>query len=70
VLKVDDRGNIVKRENHQAEYFTEDLGNGVTLDMVAIPGGTFTMGSPETEKGRDNDEGPQHRVTVTAFFMG
>jgi serine/threonine protein kinase len=71
VLKVDDRGNIVKRENHQAEYFTEDLGNGVTLDMVAIPGGTFTMGSPETEKERlDKDEGPQHRVTGPAFFMG
>jgi formylglycine-generating enzyme required for sulfatase activity len=68
-VKVDDRGNIVKRESLQAEYFTEDLGNGVTLDMVAIPGGTFMMGSPETEEGRFNNEGPQHSVTVPAFFM-
>jgi len=69
VVKVDDRGNIVQRENDQAEYSREDLGNGVTLDMVAIPGGTFIMGSPETEKERDNNEGPQRSVTVPAFFM-
>jgi serine/threonine protein kinase len=61
VVKVDDRGNIVKRENRQAQYFIEDLGNGVTLDMVSIPGGTFMMGSPESEKERRDDEGPQHR---------
>ena len=69
VVKVNYRGNIVKRENHQAEYVTEDLGNGVTLDMVYVPGGAFTMGSPKTEKGRFNREGTQHSVTVPAFFM-
>jgi formylglycine-generating enzyme required for sulfatase activity len=68
-VKVDDRGNIVTRESLQAEYFTENLGNGVTLDMVAIPGGTFIMGSPKTEEERLNNEGPQHSVTVPAFFM-
>jgi formylglycine-generating enzyme required for sulfatase activity len=31
--------------------FTEDLGNGATLEMVHIPAGTFWMGSPENEKG-------------------
>ena len=45
-----------------------DLGNGVTLDMVSIPGGKFMMGSPEGE-GR-NSEKPQHEVTVRPFFMG
>ena len=69
VVKVNDRGNIVNRENHPAQYFTEDLGNGVTLDMVYIPGGTFMMGSPESEKERRDGERPQHRVTVPAFFM-
>ncbi|NEO21280.1 MAG: formylglycine-generating enzyme family protein, partial [Moorea sp. SIO4A5] len=38
--------------------------------MVAIPEGSFIMGSPETEEGHTNDESPQHRVTVTSFFMG
>jgi formylglycine-generating enzyme required for sulfatase activity len=36
--------------------------------MVVVPAGNFMMGSPETEKGRDPDEGPQHRVTVAGPF--
>ena len=47
---------------------TEDLGNSVTLDMVAISGGRFMMGSPEGEG--SNNERPQHEVTVKPFFMG
>ncbi len=35
--------------------------------MVQLPGGEFMMGSPETEEGRDNDEGPQTRVTIAPF---
>jgi formylglycine-generating enzyme required for sulfatase activity len=38
--------------------------------FVQIQGGTFTMGSPENEKGRVPDEGPQHQVTVSGFFIG
>ncbi|QJB47071.1 formylglycine-generating enzyme family protein [Dolichospermum flos-aquae CCAP 1403/13F] len=48
----------------------EDLGNGVTLEMAVIPGGTFMMGSPENEEGRSDNESPQHQVTVPSFFMG
>ena len=39
-------------------------------DFVRINGGTFTMGSPAHEAGHNNDEGPQHQVTVSAFYMG
>jgi formylglycine-generating enzyme required for sulfatase activity len=38
--------------------------------MVLIRGGTFLMGSPESEGDRNNDEGPLHSVTVQSFFMG
>ena len=38
--------------------------------MVRIPTGTFLMGSPTTEEGRHKDEGPQHKVTVSAFELG
>ena len=50
--------------------FPEDLGSGIELEMIHIPGGVFRMGSPEDEEGRYKDEGPQHRVIVPAFFMG
>jgi formylglycine-generating enzyme required for sulfatase activity len=33
-------------------------------EMVVVPSGSFTMGSPPTEKGRDANEGPQHAVTI------
>ncbi|MEB3149042.1 MAG: bifunctional serine/threonine-protein kinase/formylglycine-generating enzyme family protein [Sphaerospermopsis sp.] len=70
VVTTDSTGSIINRRNSSARYFTEDLGNGVTLEMVEIPGGTFLMGSPETEKDRALNEGPQRQVTVPSFFMG
>jgi formylglycine-generating enzyme required for sulfatase activity len=39
-------------------------------EMVVIPAGQFQMGSPENEKGRSDDEGPQHPVTMQSFAMG
>ena len=36
--------------------------------MVVIPAGEFTMGSPDTEKDRDGDEGPQHKVSIGRSF--
>jgi formylglycine-generating enzyme required for sulfatase activity len=61
--------NINLNINPQSS-FTEDLGNGVKLEMIAIPGGTFWMGSPTNEAERDDDESLQHQVTVPNFFMG
>jgi formylglycine-generating enzyme required for sulfatase activity len=69
-VTVNRRGEIIARQPGEARVFSEDLGNGVFLDLVAIPGGRFLMGSPETEPGRDDDEGPQHEVTVAPFQMG
>ncbi|MEM9457540.1 MAG: SUMF1/EgtB/PvdO family nonheme iron enzyme [Myxococcota bacterium] len=39
------------------------------VEMVLIPGGTFTMGSPEQEDGREDSEGPQHEVTLDSFYL-
>ncbi|MEO1296240.1 MAG: formylglycine-generating enzyme family protein [Cyanobacteria bacterium J06636_16] len=39
------------------------------LQMMLIPAGTFTMGSPEEEEERQEREGPQHDVTLAQFFM-
>jgi formylglycine-generating enzyme required for sulfatase activity len=70
VVTVNARGKIVKREQHQAQYFIENLPDGVSLKMVSIPGGTFIMGAPESEEGSSSSERPQHEVTVQPFFMG
>ncbi|MFM7447267.1 MAG: formylglycine-generating enzyme family protein [Leptolyngbyaceae cyanobacterium] len=61
---------ILRTETKQARYFVETLGNDIGLDMILIPGGTFTMGSPEDEPERSDREAPQHSVTVPQFFMG
>ena len=42
--------------------------NPVPVNMVHIQGGTFTMGSPANEAGRDDDE-IQRQVTVSSFYM-
>jgi formylglycine-generating enzyme required for sulfatase activity len=46
-----------------------DLPPSQQLVMVAIPGGTFWMGSPDSEPRRYSDESPQHQVTVQPFFL-
>jgi formylglycine-generating enzyme required for sulfatase activity len=57
-------------QQQQRSYYAEDLGNGTLLKMVEIPGGTFTMGSPNHEPDRLEREGPQHEVSLKAFFIG
>jgi hypothetical protein len=37
-------------------------------EMIAVPAGDFMMGSPDNEKGREPNEGPQHKVTITRRF--
>ena len=43
--------------------------NGVTFKMIAIEGGTFTMGSAEGCPGAEKDELPAHKVTVDSYFL-
>jgi formylglycine-generating enzyme required for sulfatase activity len=70
VVKVNEYGGIISRNQESARQKIEDLGDGIELEMVYIPGGTFMMGSPKNEEDRNEDEGPQHNVTVSPFFMG
>ena len=53
------------------EDFTETVpGTAAAIRMIAVPGGEFTMGSPEDEKFRKDDEVPCRRVGISPFFMG
>lgn len=70
VVTINRQGKIVWQQTQSAQFFTEDLSNGVMLDMVVIPGGLFWMGSPDSEAERSNHESPQHSVTIAPFYMG
>ena len=57
-------------ESELLQNFSVDLGNDELLKLVPIANGTFSMGSPGDEYGRFKDEGPQHEVTISRFWMG
>ncbi|MBI3651942.1 MAG: SUMF1/EgtB/PvdO family nonheme iron enzyme [Acidobacteria bacterium] len=49
---------------------TSEIIKQIEAQMVQIPGGTFMMGSPKNEQGRNDKEWPQHQVTVSSFYLG
>ena len=79
IVEVNAKGEQIKKESKQSQYFSQDLGNDITLEMVAIPGGTFTMGTEDEEIERlvkkfdwqyFSREKHQHQVTLPSFYMG
>jgi formylglycine-generating enzyme required for sulfatase activity len=70
VVTVNGVGTEINRRSHKVNYYTEILPEGLNLEMVAIPSGTFWMGSPNSETNTSDSEHPQHQVTVAPFFMG
>ncbi|WP_229203144.1 formylglycine-generating enzyme family protein [Dyadobacter jejuensis] len=64
-------GNLSYSQTKDFKNYTQVIGGSPQVyDMVAIPGGEFTMGSPASEKGHQDDEGPQHKVKIEPFWMG
>ncbi len=52
------------------ESYTEPVpAAGGGLRMIAVPGGQFTMGSPDSEPYRRAEEGPCHEVEISPFWM-
>ncbi|MCU0918535.1 MAG: bifunctional serine/threonine-protein kinase/formylglycine-generating enzyme family protein [Planctomycetes bacterium] len=50
---------------------SQEITNSIGMKLVWIPPGEFLMGSPQSEEGRFDGEGPQHRVTLTrGFYLG
>ena len=43
---------------------------GVSFKMIAVEGGTFLMGSPESDTEAYDDEKPQHEVTLSNYYIG
>ena len=61
---------MIQRQTRRTRYFTEELGNGIDIDMVLIRGGTFLMGEPADAPDYDSTDRPQQEVTVWTFYMG
>jgi len=51
-------------------YVETIAGTELKFEMVPIPGGTFLLGSPESEPKRRPDEGPQVKVQIAPLWMG
>jgi formylglycine-generating enzyme required for sulfatase activity/tRNA A-37 threonylcarbamoyl transferase component Bud32 len=66
VVIVNERGKEISCNRQSANFFAEDLSNGIILDMVSILGGSFLMGSLYDT---DDTEYPQHQVTIKSFLM-
>ena len=60
-------GTATHAQDHKGREFQECPDCPV---MVAIPAGRFVMGSPKSEPGHFDSEGPQHIVRVKAFALG
>lgn len=69
VVQLDFKGQTTRKNLLQNQGFTQRIQGADSLIMMQIPAGTFMMGSPSDELQRDADEGPQHQVSVPAFFM-
>ncbi len=65
---LDEKGQVIARTHHAANQFTEDLANGISLELIVIPSGMFQMGSLP-HRG-NNDEQPQHLVSIKSFMLG
>jgi formylglycine-generating enzyme required for sulfatase activity len=58
------------KQNMDFEKYTESIeGTDVSFTMMPIPEGEFTIGSPEAQENREEDEGPQKNVKMDAFYM-
>jgi sulfatase modifying factor 1 len=63
-------GPSVQVENGFMVPYTYNIdGTNIAFEMIPIPGGEMTIGSPDGEKGRSADEGPQFTVSIEPFWM-
>ena len=69
-IEINEKAEIIAQPTKSVQSFDEKLNDELDLKMIIIPGGSFTMGSPEDELRSYNDEKPQHLVTVPSFAIG
>ncbi len=70
VLAAEPEGSVARTPAEMKNYTQPIRGTEIKFDMIAIPAGEFLIGSPEREADRGDDEGPQRKVKIDAFWMG
>jgi len=65
-----DPASEAKTAAEMKPYVQKFRDTDVQFEMVPIAGGEFTLGSPDGEEKRNDDEGPQRKVKVSPFWMG
>ena len=60
----------VERRSLEVRGRQLELGDGVSLPLIAIQAGEFVMGSPADEPERQDNDGPLHRVRLEDFLIG
>ena len=65
------RRQAAEAERRRLAQLPREIRNSIGMELVLLEAGTFAMGSPPTEAGRDADEGPVHEVTISQrFYLG
>ena len=68
-----DKGPFVAIDGGKGGYmvpYTESFERtNISFEMIPVPGGEVTIGSPDSEAGRSEDEGPQFKVQLQPFWM-
>ena len=64
------KDSTAAKEAEMKPYSEPLPGSELSFELVPIKGGTFKMGSPDSEKKRKADEGPQVAVAIEPFWMG
>ncbi len=63
------KDSVASKPEEMKKYVELIEHTSAKIEMIPIAGGTFSMGSPESESDRNSDEGPVHLVEISPFWM-
>ncbi len=69
VVSIDANGDETESKTLETEYIKEDLGSGISLEMVSIPSGEFLFGLPNNTKEKTDNEIMQQVIKVSSFYI-
>ncbi len=56
-------------QGYMVPYQETIPGTNISFEMIPLPGGKFNLGSPESEVGRNTDEGPRVQVQIKPLWF-